>query len=243
MTPPRVVSLVPSATETLRALGCTPVACTRFCDQPDLAVVGGTKTPDVAAIIAAAPDVVVMNDEENRRADFDALRAAGLTIVDVSPRTMADVGDAVARLAATAGTAVPSPFDVWPEWLAAHRSVGATRIGVTMVWRRPWMALGRDTYGAAVLGALGVRTPSADGRYPEVTLEGVGARAPDLVLLPDEPYPFAERHVDEVRAVLPDTDVRLVDGRDLFWWGIRTPVAIDRLASRLSGRRRRADRD
>ncbi len=73
----RVVSLVPSATETLRALGVTPVACTRFCEQPDLETVGGTKDPQVDAIVALAPDLVVVNDEENRREDADALVAAG----------------------------------------------------------------------------------------------------------------------------------------------------------------------
>ena len=110
---PRVVSLVPSVTETLTALGCTPIACTRFCERPDLPSVGGTKNPDVAAIVALVPDVVVMNDEENRREDYDALRAAGIAVISVSPRAVLDVGPAVEVLAATAGTVVPPPFDAW----------------------------------------------------------------------------------------------------------------------------------
>ena len=92
-----MVSLVPSATETLLALGVTPVACTRFCEQPGLRTVGGTKNPDVATIVELDPDLVVMNDEENRREDFDALRDAGVTVHSMSPRDVADVLPAVRR--------------------------------------------------------------------------------------------------------------------------------------------------
>ena len=240
MTARRVVSLVPSVTETLWALDAAPIAGTRFCEQPDLLAVGGTKDPDVAAIIALAPDAVVMNDEENRREDCEALRAAGLEVVDVSPRTLADVGEVVVRLARLTGRAVPAPFGDWPGWLAAHVTSSPTRSAVTMVWRRPWMALGADTYGASLLAAVGYATPAfADPhgtvapRYPEVTLDAVCAREPEAVLLPSEPYPFAQRHRPEVVAAVPRAVVALVDGQDLFWWGIRTPEALTRLAARL----------
>ena len=88
----RVVSLVPSATETLRAWGVDPVACTRFCEQPDLPAVGGTKNPDVAAIVSLAPDLVVLDEEENRREDHDALPAEGLVtvVLGVARRTDRD---------------------------------------------------------------------------------------------------------------------------------------------------------
>ena len=103
----RVVSLVPSATETLLALGVTPVACTRFCEQPGLRTVGGTKNPDVATIVELDPDLVVVNDEENRREDFDALRDAGVTVHSMSPRDVADVLPAVRALADAVGGVVP----------------------------------------------------------------------------------------------------------------------------------------
>lgn len=237
MTGRRAVSLVPSVTETLLVLGCAPAACTRFCEQPTIPAVGGTKDPDVAAIVALAPDVVVMNDEENRREDFDALRAAGITVLDVSPRSVADVGDAVRRLAEVASVPVPAPFDDWPSWLADHRAATPPRTAVTMVWRRPWMALGRDTYGASVLAALGLDTPALAGaggaRYPEVSLAQVRALDPEVVVLPSEPYPFAARHRAEVAEAVPGAAVELVDGQDLLWWGIRTPAALTRLAARL----------
>jgi hypothetical protein len=94
------------------------------------------------------------------------------------------------------------------------------------------MLAGASTYGSDLLQVLGwsnVLRPSPD-RYPEATLEQVAGFAPAVVLLPDEPYPFSPRHVDEVAAAVPTARVRTVDGKDLFWWGIRTPGALERLA-------------
>ena len=107
MTPRRVISLVPSVTETLLAWGIRPVACTRFCEQPDLPTVGGTKDPDVQAVIGLVPDLVVMCDEENRREDADALVAAGVAVHGCSPRSVADVGPALESLAEAVGAAPP----------------------------------------------------------------------------------------------------------------------------------------
>ena len=178
---PRVVSLVPSASETLTALGVVPVACTRFCEQPDVAVVGGTKNPDVAAIVALAPDLVVVNDEENRWEDATTLIDAGIAVHSMSPRSVHDVGAEVRTLAERLDVPVPLPFeaDEWDAWLA---SILRPRWydAFTAVWRRPWMSLASDTYGASLLDVLGVSNVFADSleRYPEVTLAEVAARAP-----------------------------------------------------------------
>jgi hypothetical protein len=83
-----------------------------------------------------------------------------------------------------------------------------------------------------LLGIENVFTGVGD-RYPETTLPEIAARRADLVVLPGEPYPFKDRHVDEVEAIVRGADVRLVDGRDLFWWGIRTPDAVARLCEAL----------
>ena len=99
----------------------------------------------------------------------------------------------------------------------------------------PWMTTNADTYGSSLLDLLGVDNVFADSneRYPQVALEEIAERRPDLVLLPDEPYAFKERHVDEVETIVRGADVRLVDGSDLFWWGIRTPDAVARLCEAL----------
>ena len=236
----RVVSLVPSATETLIALGVVPVACTRFCEQPDLPEVGGTKDPDRAAIIALAPDLVVVNDEENRIADATALAEAGLGVYSMSPRSVEDVGAEVAGLAERVGAVIPDGFgpDAWHAWLTGMLTPRWYEAFVA-VWRRPWMSLAADTYGSSLLDLLGVGNVFAGAleRYPEVTLEAVATAAPNLVILPSEPYPFGERHVAEIERDVPGVPTVLVDGRDLFWWGIRTPAAADRLRDALPGLR------
>jgi ABC-type Fe3+-hydroxamate transport system substrate-binding protein len=228
----RVVSLVPSVTETLLAWGVTPAACTRFCEQPDLPHVGGTKDPDVAAIVDLAPDLVVMCVEENRREDADALAAAGVATASLSIDGVADVAPALRMLAALVGAEVDVPdLAVPPPGPPVARAF-------VPIWKRPWMSLAGGTYGSSLLAALGVANVFADAdagpgggdRYPTVTLDEARARRPDVVLAPSEPYPFAERHVPLLAEVAP---VVLVDGQDLFWWGVRTPAAIDRLRVRL----------
>ncbi len=217
-----------------------PVACTRFCEQPDLPTVGGTKNPDVAAIVALTPDVVVVNDEENRIEDAEALAASGLRVHSMSPRSAADVGPAIVALGQALGLDVPAPFppEEWDRWLAAQRAAApdARRRSAVLVWRRPWMTMNADTYGSSLLELLGIDNVfgGAGDRYPEVTLEQIEAQGADLVLLPSEPYPFTDRHAGEVAASVRDAEIRLVDGRDLFWWGLRTPDAMARLRVALT---------
>ena len=235
----RVVSLVPSATETLLALGVTPIACTRFCEQPDIATVGGTKDPEVAQISLLKPDLVVVNDEENRFEDVERLHKLGLRVHEMSPRSVVEVGPAVTALANAVGAEVPEPFGPadWGAWLDERRRQrkGEPRRTFVLVWRRPWMTLAGDTYGSSLLHLLGCfNVFSGRGvRYPVVELAEAAGRSPDLVLLPTEPYPFKERHKSEVAAGIPAAEVVIVDGQDLFWWGIRTPGAVERLAGAL----------
>lgn len=226
----RVVSLVPSATETLLAWGITPVAVTRFCEQPSLLTVGGTKDPDIGAVVALAPDVVVLCEEENRREDADALAAAGVDLCVLRIDSVADVQPAMEQLAAAVGAS----GRIRCRQTTADPPRSARRAFVP-IWRRPWMTLSGGTYGSSVLEHIGIENVFAGAaeRYPEVTLAEAKAAAPDVVLGPSEPYPFGERHRAELAAVAPV--VVLVDGQDLFWWGIRTPAAIDRLRIALAG--------
>ncbi|MGH9212968.1 MAG: helical backbone metal receptor [Acidimicrobiales bacterium] len=241
----RVVSLVPSVTETLVEWGVPPVACTRFCERPELPHVGGTKNPDVAAIIALAPDGVVMCVEENRREDADALERAGVPVTSLSIDSVADVAPAMRSLG-TVACVDPAVVDLLAAEIEAIAVGNAAAAAPTHpplrafvpIWRRPWMTLSGGTYGSSLLRRLGVADVFADeaDRYPEVTLEDATSRRPDVVLAPSEPYPFSERHVPALEQVAP---VVLVDGQDLFWWGARTPVAARRLAEVIEPDRRR----
>lgn len=221
----RVVSLVPSATETLRAWGVDPVACTRFCEQPDLPTVGGTKNPDVAAIVALAPDLVVLDEEENRREDHDALVAADVAVHVLAIRSVHDLDPQLDALSGRVGGRW-EPIGELPAVAPAVRAF-------VPIWRRPWMALGVPTYGASLLAALGVAVvPDDAGPYPEVSLDALVGRGIDVVLVPSEPYSFTDAHLEELSEVAPPVRV---DGQDLFWWGARTPAAIERLRAALSG--------
>lgn len=235
----RVVSLVPSATETLLALGVSPVGVTRFCEQPALHPVGGTKDPDIEAIVALEPDVVILCEEENRREDAEALAAAGVPTCALVVESVADALFAVDALAAFASAAVDPELgmDLFTGPLGGigvpPPLVPSGARAFVPIWRRPWMTMRGDTYGSSMLAHLGIANvfAEADVRYPSTTLEDVAALAPDVVLAPSEPYPFKERHVAELAEVAP---VELIDGQDLFWWGIRTPDALERLRRRLT---------
>jgi ABC-type Fe3+-hydroxamate transport system substrate-binding protein len=215
----RVVSLVPSATETLRAWGTDPVAGTRFCEQPDLPSVGGTKNPDIDAIVGLAPDLVVMDEEENRRPDHEALVDAGLEVLALAIRSVGDLDDQLPGLAGIVG-ATWRPLDLGDPPPAAARAV-------VPIWRRPWMTLGRPTYGASLIAHLGIDVVPVDGGpYPQIEIEAMRELRPDVVLVPSEPYAFRDGHLGELATVAPPVRV---DGQDLFWWGARTRAALARL--------------
>lgn len=216
----RVVSLVPSLTETLAvtAPGLL-VGATAWCSQPpELAVtrIGGTKNPDLAAIRTLRPDLVLANAEENRLPDLDALRAAGLAVWVTDVRTVAGALASLAALLDACGTGRPA----WLE--GAHRAwaeagpVGPRRRAVIPIWRRPWMAVGSDTFAGAVLQHLGIDNVLAGHpeRYPRVRLDALPEH--DLVVLPDEPYAFTARDGPEA---FPGRRCALVSGRHLTWYG------------------------
>jgi ABC-type Fe3+-hydroxamate transport system substrate-binding protein len=219
------VSLVPSVTESLLAWGVEPVACTRFCEQPQLPHVGGTKDPDLAAIADLFPDLVVLDEEENRREDHDALVAAGIAVHVLAVRDLAGLDAQMGGLADAVGAR-------WQP-IGPVGEPDPTRRAWVPIWKRPWMALGEPTYGSAVLRALGIANVAApDGASPEVDPDAARARRTDLVVAPSEPYPFAERHRSELERA--GADVRFVDGRDLLWWGDRTRGALQRLRLALA---------
>jgi ABC-type Fe3+-hydroxamate transport system substrate-binding protein len=219
----RIVSLVPSITETLSAWDRTPIACTRFCERDDLEHVGGTKNPDIERIVTLSPDLVVVDAEENRRDDYDALVERGLDVLALHVRSLSDVNLAMSQLAARVET-------TWQE-IDVPPAKTPRASAFIPIWRRPWMALGAPTYGHDLLAHLGASSIYDETPYPSVELEDVRARRPDLVLAPSEPYPFKERHRAELTLLAPTF---FVDGKDLFWWGERTRHAMGRLGDQLS---------
>jgi ABC-type Fe3+-hydroxamate transport system substrate-binding protein len=216
----RIVSIVPSLTEAIAttAPGLL-VGATDWCTHPaDLEVtrVRGTKNPDVATIAGLAPDLVVANQEENRPADLDELRARGLAVYVTDVRTLDGAFDSLERMLAACRLDRPG-------WLVEARSAWAAlptpprrRRAVVPIWRRPWMAVGRDTFTGSVLHRLGVDNVLAGSpdRYPRFQPGALPEH--DLVVLPDEPYLFT---ADDGPEAFPDTPAALVSGRLLTWYG------------------------
>ncbi|MFI1737184.1 helical backbone metal receptor [Streptomyces sioyaensis] len=221
--PRRVVSLVPSLTEAVAA--CAPellVGATDWCSHPaglDVTRIGGTKNPDLGAIAALAPGLVLANEEENRPQDLDALRAAGTDVLVTEVRTLDQAWRELTRvLVDGCGLARPGWLadaeDAWREL-----PVPATeRTAVVPIWRRPWMVLGRDTFAGDLLARLGVRNRYAGhaDRYPRIPLEELHTAGAELVVLPDEPYRFTAEDGPEA---FPALSAALVSGRHLTWYG------------------------
>ncbi|MFJ4858923.1 helical backbone metal receptor [Streptomyces sp. NPDC088730] len=229
----RVVSLVPSLTEAVAGSGPgLLVGATDWCTRPAglaAARIGGTKNPDVPAILALRPDLVVANEEENREPDLAALRDAGTEVLVTTVRTLDDAFAELDRLL-TGACGLPRPrwLDEAEAAWAAPEPSSVPRRAVVPVWRKPWMVLGRDTFAGDLLARLGVRNVYADHaeRYPRVPLGELNAAGADLVVLPDEPYRFTAADGPEAFPALP---AALVDGRYLTWYGpslVRAPAAL-----------------
>ena len=226
----RVVSLVPSLTE---AIGVTEpallVGVTDWCTHPtDLDEVvanpplriRGTKNPDIDAIVGLAPDLVVANDEENKPEHIAALREAGIAVYVTDIRSVDGAFASLDGMLAACGLERPA----WLE--GAEKAWGALgkipdddrRTALVPIWRKPWMAVGCDTFTGAVLDRLGVDNALADGgpgaeRYPRFDLADLPDH--DLVVLPDEPYRFTAEDGPEAF----EAPSVLVSGRLLTWYG------------------------
>ena len=229
----RIVSLVPSLTELVFwfGLGESVVGRTRFCTEPAgeverVAIVGGTKNPRVDRITALRPDLVLANKEENRREDIEALRGAGLEVLLTDPNTVADAVTMIRELGALLGAerrAEELTADVATALAEVQSGRSRPRVAVA-VWKEPFLALGAESYGHDLIQVSGGQIVLAgQNRYPEVSLAELAELAPDLILLPDEPYPFKERD----RAAFADiAPTQLIDGRLVWWYGPRMPQAI-----------------
>ena len=228
----RVVSIVPSLTESIAATHPhLIVGATDWCTHPshlDVVRVRGTKNPDLDRIRALTPDVVVANAEENRVVDLDALRASGIAVWVTAPATVGESLDSLERMLSAIIGEVPA-------WLDEARAVwsspydGKRRRAVVPIWRRPWMALGRDTFAGDVLSRIGVDNVLRDSRerYPRIDPDALPDY--DIVVLPDEPYAFSPADGPEAFT----RPARCVSGRHLTWYGPSLVEARELLSAQL----------
>lgn len=216
--PSRVVSLVPSLTEAIAVtVPGVLVGATDWCSEPadlDVSRVRGTKNPDVEKVVALQPDLVVVNSEENREPDLEAMDAAGLRLWVTGPETVSEALHQLRALLVALGATGIDWLDV-AESAWAQPWPGRRLRALVPIWRRPWMALGRDTFAGDLLARLGidhVLSESPD-RYPRFDLDALPEH--DLVILPDEPYAFSPADGPECF----EAPSACVSGRHLTWYG------------------------
>ncbi|HEY0954866.1 MAG TPA: helical backbone metal receptor [Roseateles sp.] len=250
MSSPRIASLVPSATETLVALGLAPwlVARTGFCIHPADAVrdtpkVGGTKDVNLAKLRRLAPTHVVVNIDENRRETAEALRAFVPQVIVTHPRRPEDnpalfeqLRAAFAELPGVNERAALLSAEFDAALARCRAEVRPPEKVLYLIWRSPWMTVARDTYISTLLAEAGWQTwpdvaggEQGAGRYPALTGDEAWLAGIDRVLLSSEPYRFTAEHLAEAQALCPRARVQLVDGELLSWWGARGAAGLDYL--------------
>jgi len=243
--PRRIVSLVPSQTELLYDLGLGEevVGITKFCVHPgewfrNKKRVGGTKTIHIDIVKSLRPDLIIANKEENTKEQIEELAAlypvwvSNIQTVDEALRMINQVGALVGK-------------GEQSECLVNKITQGFSTLNVNntpkrvayFIWRKPWMCAGGDTFISSMIDKMGWVNVLADKmRYPEIALEELKDKQVELVLLSSEPYPFKDAHIAEIKAVLPDVEVRLVDGEMMSWYGSRMLKAVSYIHMLIDGK-------
>lgn len=246
--PQRIVSLVPSQTELLHALGLeeTVVGITKFCVHPEhwfreKTRVGGTKNVKAAVVASLQPDLIIANKEENVAEQVHALEniapvwVSDVETIDDALHMIASIGEIVNRSAAALEMIqqLRDAFTLLETAIAKERLIRTAYL----IWKEPYMAAGGDTFIHDVMRLGGFENVWADTpRYPSVTTNDLQERQTQLVLLSSEPYPFREQHVAELQATLPHATIQLVDGEMFSWYGSRMqhiPPYLTALRERL----------
>ncbi len=234
--PKRIVSIVPSQTELLFDLGLDEqvVGITKFCVHPESwfrskTRVGGTKKLNIDKIRELQPDLIIANKEENEREQVEELaKEFPVWISDIQniPQALQMI-QVAGQLTGTEDKANQLADDIVLGFNNLPRAATSKRVAY-FIWYNPWMSIGGDTFISNMIQTIGWQNVlKNESRYPEINLEQLKAYNPELVLLSSEPYPFKEKHVEEIKAALPDADVKLVDGEMFSWYGSRLKKAVD----------------
>jgi ABC-type Fe3+-hydroxamate transport system substrate-binding protein len=238
----RIVSLVPSLTESIAATNRDAlVGATDWCTHPadlDVARVRGTKNPDLAAIRELRPDLVLANKEENRELDVRRLRESGVAVWVTDIESVEQALRSLRRMfVAALGWPAPAWLDDADAAWATPPPARRLRVAIP-IWRDPWMVVGSRTFTGDLAARLGLDNVFADSpdRYPHTTVEQILAARPDVVLLPDEPYVFGP---DDGPEAFPGTRCVLAQGRALTWYGPSLVTARVDVANSMEGVDRR----
>jgi ABC-type Fe3+-hydroxamate transport system substrate-binding protein len=239
--PKRIISLVPSQTELLFDLGLDTeiIGVTKFCIHPGPKVqsktkIGGTKSLNIELISRLNPDLIIGNKEENSKADIELLMdsypvwMSDVTTLEEARAMITQFGELVDRQPESAylnhliqsgfadlqQLSIQSPF---------HKKVAY------LIWKGPYMFAGSNTFINTLLNVAGFTNVVESPRYPELSLLELAGLSPDVVFLSSEPYPFKEKHVTEIKLMLPNVQVVLVNGEMFSWYGSRLLKSVEYL--------------
>lgn len=227
--PKRIISIVPSQTELLFYLGLNVevIGITKFCIHPadrfnSTTKVGGTKQLDVEKIRLLNPDLIIANKEENDRLQVEEL-------MNICPVWISDIFDleSALQMIVCIGDMIGKPGQANVLCTEINGRFKGIKLPVTglrvayLIWRKPYMLAGRGTFIDSMLQTCGLNNVTEGERYPEIDADALVAANPDLVFLSSEPYPFAKKHIEEFRALLPNAKIVLVDGEMFSWYGSR----------------------
>lgn len=241
--PKKIISLVPSQTELLYDLGLNEevIGITKFCVHPEQWFknkerVGGTKNVNIEKIKSLQPDLILANKEENLKEQIELLeKIAPVWISDVT--TFADALQMIKSVGEITNTSekalalitrICANFSKLPIYNTQHQTSNFQLRTAYLIWRNPYMTIGGDTFINNMLDKCGLKNVFEDlKRYPEISVEQLVAVNPQLILLPSEPYPFKEKHTEELKPFFNNTKILLVDGEMFSWYGSRMIYAAE----------------
>lgn len=247
-TPQKIVSIVPSQTELLYYLGLADAIAgiTKFCIHPAARVkhktkVGGTRQLDMGLIRFLQPDLVIANKEENDQRQVEELAALYPTYISnpVGLPGALDMINDIGELTGTDERARQLSATIQQQFSRLHNLAIPGIKAAYLIWRKPYMAAGTDTFINDMLKRCGFENAFNETRYPEITADQLIAARPDIVFLSSEPYPFKQKHADELQQLLPVTMIKLVDGEMFSWYGSRllyAPEYFIRLTDSITAR-------
>ncbi|MCI0750437.1 MAG: helical backbone metal receptor [Flammeovirgaceae bacterium] len=245
--PQRIVSLVPSQTELLCDLGLTEqvVGITKFCVHPETwisskQIIGGTKKFDFRKIDQLNPELIIGNKEENYQEGIARLKEkypvwmSDIVTIEDALKMILNVGEMVDRK-----QDAEILFDeIWNEFVKLVK-VKEQKSALYLIWYSPWMAAGSSTFINSILKKIGLKNAiHYQPRYPELSQIDIRELSPDLIFLSSEPYPFKEKHVEELREISPASKIMQVDGEMFSWYGsrlLKAPAYLKDVIAEVNG--------
>ena len=249
--PKRIISLVPSQTELLYDLGLTDevVGQTLFCIHPVAMreakpLVGGTKNVKIDRVHALNPDLIIANKEENDKAQIEELMdkypvwVSDIKTLDDAIQMVKQVGLLVNK-SVEADAIATFIYDSFNTFKSVTTNPIKGKSVLYLIWRKPWMCAGNDNFINEMISSMGLINSTTEkmGRYPELSNQDIAVLNPDFIFLSSEPYPFKEKHMDELQQICPQSKIILVDGELFSWYGSRLQYSVkyfNKLISQLS---------